>query len=156
MKGGRGVIRILFNNRHHRETASTTFFERSSMRPPSFDDEHTDGQAQSYALGELAALVETLENHLLLAVEYLRRYLPHRDVPRFHAGRTAITQPDAAFFRKTCWHCSEVGEYLCQSHGIYIHLHIFGREILEELQRRLDKQAMRLIDVIEQLTHALR
>ena len=39
--------------------------------------------------------------------------------------------------------------------GVYIHLHIFGREILEELQRRPDKQAMRLIDVIEQPAHAL-
>ena len=72
-----------------------------------------------------------------------------------HAGRTTIPQLDAAFFRKLVGIVQEVGEYLCQSHGIYIHLHIFGREILEELQRRLDKQAMRLIDVIEQLAHTL-
>ena len=102
-------------------------------------------------MGKLATLVETLENHLLLAVRNAYAGIFHIKMYLAHAGRTTIPQLDAAFFRKLVGIVQEVGEYLCQSHGIYIHLHIFGREILEELQRRPDKQAMRLIDVIEQL-----
>ena len=76
------------------------------------------------------------------------QYHPH---PRTRTHHSRI----AAFFRKLVGIVQEVGENLCLSHGINIHLHIFGREILEELQRRPDKQAMRLIDVIEQPAHAL-
>ena len=132
MKGGRGSYQDLFNTRqYHCETASTAFlgleFDASSHL---FDNEHTDGQAQPDALGKLAALVETLENHLLLAVRNAYAGVFHIKMYLAHAGRTAIPQPDAASFRKLVGIVQEVGEYLCQSHGVYIHLHIFGRESL--------------------------